>query len=103
MPSDAVMTKYMKAAVKLNEPGKVAKKKKAKKKNVAPPKIPAVLSKALAKKKKAKTFFESLSPSCQREYVEWITEAKREATVEKRLKTTIEWLSEGKKRNWKYM
>ena len=46
--------------------------------------------------------FEAFSPSHQREYVEWVTEAKQEATRERRLATTLEWLAEGKSRNWKY-
>lgn len=41
-------------------------------------------------------------PGAQREYVDWITEAKTDATRRKRLATTLEWLAEGKKRNWKY-
>lgn len=50
----------------------------------------------------AKACFDGFAPSCQREYVEWVTEAKRDETRAKRLNQTIEWLSEGKKRNWKY-
>ncbi len=44
----------------------------------------------------------SLSVSCRREYVEWITEAKREETRAKRLKTAVEWIAKSKSRNWKY-
>lgn len=57
---------------------------------------------ALAKAPKAKAVFESFSPSAQRDYVEWIAEAKQDATRHKRITTAIEWLSEGKRRNWKY-
>ncbi len=57
---------------------------------------------ALKKNKKALAAFEAFSPSCRREYVEWITEAKREETRAKRLKTGIEWTAKGKARNWKY-
>lgn len=46
--------------------------------------------------------FDNFAPSCQREYVEWVTEAKRDETRAKRLALTVEWLAEGKKRNWKY-
>jgi uncharacterized protein YdeI (YjbR/CyaY-like superfamily) len=46
--------------------------------------------------------FNNFSPSQKKEYIEWITEAKTEATREKRLKTAVEWISEGKHRNWKY-
>ena len=43
------------------------------------------------------------SPSNKREYIDWITEAKTEATRTKRLATAVEWMAEGKPRNWKYM
>jgi hypothetical protein len=46
--------------------------------------------------------FADFSPSHRREYIEWITEAKRPETRDKRIATTLEWLSEGKSRNWKY-
>jgi uncharacterized protein YdeI (YjbR/CyaY-like superfamily) len=65
--------------------------------------IPADLRGALKKNKKALTTFENFSPSHKREYVEWITEAKRDETRQQRLRTTIEWLAQGKPRNWKYM
>ena len=58
---------------------------------------------ALKKNKQALATFESFSYSHQKEYVEWVTEAKQEATRQKRLTTAIEWLAEGKPRNWKYM
>jgi uncharacterized protein YdeI (YjbR/CyaY-like superfamily) len=50
----------------------------------------------------AKAVFDGFPPSCQREYVEWVTEAKRDETRAKRLNQTVEWLAEGKRRNWKY-
>lgn len=50
----------------------------------------------------AKATFDALAPSHRREYLEWITEAKRPETRAKRIATAIEWLAEGKRRNWKY-
>lgn len=50
----------------------------------------------------AKGAYESFSPSAQREYLEWIIDAKRDETRDKRIAQSVEWLSEGKKRNWKY-
>ena len=50
----------------------------------------------------AKATFDAFPPSCRREYIEWIVEAKREETRAKRLAQTVEWLAEGKRRNWKY-
>jgi uncharacterized protein YdeI (YjbR/CyaY-like superfamily) len=57
---------------------------------------------ALDKAPKAKAVMEGFPPSCRREYLEWIAEAKQDATRQKRIATAIEWLSEGKRRNWKY-
>jgi uncharacterized protein YdeI (YjbR/CyaY-like superfamily) len=54
------------------------------------------------KNKKAAATFENFSPSCRREYLIWIAEAKRTETRQKRLETTLEWLKEGRKLNWKY-
>jgi hypothetical protein len=64
--------------------------------------IPPEFAAALERAPKAKATFEAFAPSCRREYLEWITDAKREETRAKRIATAIEWLSEGKKRNWKY-
>ena len=57
---------------------------------------------ALAKADKAKSTFDNFPPSCRREYLEWISEAKRDETRNKRIATAVEWLAEGKRRNWKY-
>ncbi len=69
----------------------------------APP-TPPELSAALAQKQHAKAAatWKDASPSMKREYIEWITEAKQEATRARRLATTLEWLAQGKSRNWKY-
>ena len=64
---------------------------------------PADLVAALKKNAKAKQTFDAFSPSHRKEYIQWITEAKRDETRQKRLAQTIEWLAEGKARNWKYM
>ena len=65
--------------------------------------VPDDLAKALKRNKAAQATFDKFSPSNKREYVDWITEAKTEATRNKRLETAIEWMAEGKTRNWKYM
>ena len=67
-----------------------------------PPEAPADLVAALKKNAKARKTFEAFPPSAQRDYVEWITEAKREATRASRLTQAVEWMAEGKRRNWKY-
>jgi uncharacterized protein YdeI (YjbR/CyaY-like superfamily) len=60
------------------------------------------LKAALMKSKKATATFDGFSYSHKKEYVQWLTEAKQEATRQRRLAQTLEWLTEGKKRNWKY-
>ena len=59
--------------------------------------------KALRKNKAALKTFAAVSTSNKREYIAWVTEAKIEETREKRLATAIEWMAEGKIRNWKYV
>ena len=70
------------------------------------PKPPAELhpefAAALDQAPKAKATLEAFPPSCRREYLDWIAEAKRDSTRKKRIATAIEWLGEGKRRNWKY-
>ena len=100
LPSDKVMIGLIQQAMELNEKGiNVRKKPAAPKTEVV---VPDDLTAALVKNKKAKAQFEKFSNSHRKEYVMWITEAKTEPTRQKRLATTIEWLSEGKSRNWKY-
>jgi len=64
--------------------------------------VPADLVAALEKNPAARAAFDAFPPSAKREYVEWITEAKREETRAKRLVRAVEWMSEGRRRNWKY-
>jgi uncharacterized protein YdeI (YjbR/CyaY-like superfamily) len=68
----------------------------------AAPKASPEFAAALKKNKKASAEFEAFSPSCKREYIDWIAEAKREETRDKRIAQAIEWIAEGKQRNWKY-
>jgi len=63
---------------------------------------PAEFKAALQRNKKAAAVFAAFSPSCKREYVEWIAEAKRQETRDKRIATAVAWIAEGKQRNWKY-
>jgi uncharacterized protein YdeI (YjbR/CyaY-like superfamily) len=101
LPPKKVLIGYLKQAMELNESGVKPPKAKpaaAKKPLVAP----AYLRAALAKNKKAKATFDDFSPSHKREYIQWLTEAKTDATRQRRLATAIEWMSEGKHRMWKY-
>ena len=101
LPPDEVLRGYIKEAVRLNEGRRQsaasdpdASKKKADHSRRS--------QRGLKKKKQALAAFENFSPSHKREYVEWITEAKREETRARRLRTALEWLAKGKSLNWKY-
>jgi len=67
-----------------------------------PPEVPPSLAAALKKNKAAAAQFASMPPGCRREYCEWIAEARRDETRLKRVATAVEWIAEGKRRNWKY-
>ncbi|HWE83431.1 MAG TPA: YdeI/OmpD-associated family protein [Terracidiphilus sp.] len=66
------------------------------------PETPSEFAAALKKNKKASAVFAAFSPSCKREYVDWIADAKRDETRHKRIAQALEWIAEGKQRNWKY-
>ena len=99
LPPDAVIVRAVKLAVVLNESG-VRPKRKLKRK--PPPKAPPYLVAALKKNAKARATFARLTPGQRREYVDWLVEAKQEATRERRLAQAIELLAAGKQRYWKY-
>jgi uncharacterized protein YdeI (YjbR/CyaY-like superfamily) len=100
LPSDTILAEYIEEAMSLIEKGlKVQKKEKVQLKEL---KIPDYFISALQKNTTALSYFEKLSPSHKKEYLEWITEAKTEATRNKRVSTAVEWMEEGKSRNWKY-
>ena len=67
-----------------------------------PPELHPEFAAALAKSPKAKAVLENFPPSARRDYFEWIGEAKQDVTRQKRIATAVEWLSEGRRRNWKY-
>jgi uncharacterized protein YdeI (YjbR/CyaY-like superfamily) len=101
LPADSVLVAYIRRAIALNEKGIKAP---APKRNRKPDlEVPPWFARALKQNKKALATFAAFSPSHKREYVEWLTEAKQEATRRKRLVTTLQWLAEGKPRNWKYL
>lgn len=101
LPSEKKLISLIKEAMALNEKGiKVSKKVVRSNKEID---IPDDFQSALSKNKKAKVVFDTFPPSHKREYIEWITEAKRDETRQKRIRLAIELISEGKHRNWKYM
>ena len=101
LPPKKVLMGYIRQAMKLNEDGvKPMRTKTGTKKPELD--VPDYLRAALKKDRKAQTAFDAFSPSHRREYIEWITDARTEATRNKRMETALEWIAEGKSRNWKY-
>jgi uncharacterized protein YdeI (YjbR/CyaY-like superfamily) len=100
LPPARTMKQYLKTAVRLIDEGVTRPRPAASRK--PPARVPADLKRALAANSRAAATFDELSPSHKREYIEWITEAKTAPTRERRLATTLQWLVEGKHRNWKY-
>ena len=102
LPPKRVLLGYIKKAVQLNDEGvkvPVRPKPKTDKKDL---KVPGYFLTGLKKNKKAHTVFEGFPYSKKKDYVDWVTEAKTDETRERRLATSVEWLAEGKSRNWKY-
>jgi uncharacterized protein YdeI (YjbR/CyaY-like superfamily) len=101
LPSKKAMVELIREAMRLNDEG--AKVERAPSTRSAKPlEVPDDLAASLKKDRKARTTFDNFSPSQKREYVEWLTEAKQDATRQKRLATAMEWIAEGKSRHWKY-
>jgi uncharacterized protein YdeI (YjbR/CyaY-like superfamily) len=100
LPSKKLMRDYIQKAMSLNESGTAVKRENRSPKKAIP--VPADFTAAVKKNRKALAAFEAFSPSHRREYLEWITEAKSEDTRQRRITQAIEWMAQGKSRNWKY-
>jgi uncharacterized protein YdeI (YjbR/CyaY-like superfamily) len=99
MPDERTLVKMAKEAAALNAAGiKVKRTTKARPALVAP----AGMLAAIKADKKAWAAWQAFNPSSQRDYVEWITEAKSDATRDRRLETAVGWIADGKRRHWKY-
>lgn len=102
LPSDELLAEFINQAIALNEDGVKGNMKTTPSKPKVEIAMPDYFAAVLADSPHAKTTFEAFSASHKREYLEWITEAKTVATRDKRMATAVEWLTEGKSRNWKY-
>jgi uncharacterized protein YdeI (YjbR/CyaY-like superfamily) len=104
LPSDGDLKNYFRTAAEAVDSGARTKNYSRPKAGTPKPapEIPAALAAALRKDKAAAKEFAAMPPGAQREYCEWIAEAKREETRDKRVVTAVEWIAEGKRRNWKY-
>ena len=101
LPPKRALAAIIRQAMKLNEQG-AKLPGRARTTPRAEADVPEALAAALARHAKARRTFEAFAPSHRREYCEWIAEAKRDDTRERRVAQAIEWLAEGKARNWKY-
>jgi|SRR5579871_2902264 len=100
LPPRKILLAYIRKAASLNDGGvKVVRPRSER----APIPTPAALAAGLVKNKTAKAVYERLAPSHRREYNEWIDEAKTDETRTKRVKQAVQWLAQGKPRNWKYL
>lgn len=101
LPSDDILLDFIRQAVHINENDiKPAEKKAPKPKEAID--MPADFADLLAANPAAQAHYDKFSPSAKREYLEWIVDAKSDATRQKRLQTAIEQIEEGKTKNWKY-
>jgi uncharacterized protein YdeI (YjbR/CyaY-like superfamily) len=101
LPVRKELVAYVRQAMAMIDAG--VKKTRPKTAPKPPPTLPADFAAVLKKHTAARKHYEAFSPSAQREYIDWITEAKTDATRQKRIDTALAWLAEGKHRNWKYM
>jgi len=100
LPSEKQLVALVRQAARLNDEGiTVVREKRAPK---PMPQAPPAFLKALRANTKAKQSYDAFSPSHRREYLEWIVEAKSDATRDKRIATAVQWLEAGKSRNWQY-
>ncbi len=100
LPAERRLIALVRKAAALNDSGvKAPRRPQAARAPIEPP--PAFVA-ALRKNQKARAACDALPPSHRREYLEWIVEARTETTRDRRIATAIEWLAEGKSRNWKY-
>jgi len=103
LPRDKDLKALLVEAVRKIDSGERATSMPRPKKSPRPPaEVPEALLAAFKKNKIAAKNFDAMSPSCRREYIDWINDAKRDETRATRVATTMEWVTEGRSRNWKY-
>ena len=100
LPADAELDALIREAAVLAAIAPVPRKAKHEPKPA--PAMHPQFAAALAQAPAAQAVLDGFPPGAQRDYLEWIAEAKQDATRAKRIATAIEWLSEGKRRHWKY-
>ncbi|TAK19041.1 MAG: hypothetical protein EPO35_00670 [Acidobacteria bacterium] len=102
LPSDAAIIKLLKTAKKLNDDNVQLPKRKVNRSKNRVVRVPPVFMKAINANAKARAAFEKFPYSHKKEYVEWIADAKKPETRDRRIAQAIQWMAAGKSRNWKY-
>jgi uncharacterized protein YdeI (YjbR/CyaY-like superfamily) len=100
LPPEAELDRLIREAAELAR--KAPAPRKAKHAPKPAPQMHPDFAAALAKAPKAKAALDGFPPSAQRDYLEWVADAKQDGTRHKRIVTAVEWLSEGKRRHWQY-
>jgi hypothetical protein len=104
LPADRVLVEYVRKAATLKDAGAKlpsrTRPQAAERREVV---VPDFFTTALRRNKPAQANFDKFSYSHKKEYIQWLTEAKREETRQRRLKTALAWIAAGKPQNWKYM
>ena len=104
LPTRAALVRLVREAVRLNEDGvKPPVPPRAQVDRSRSVRAPADLLAALRNNARARAAYDEMSQSHKREYIEWITEAKRDETRKRRVAAAVEWMAEGRIRNWKYV
>jgi uncharacterized protein YdeI (YjbR/CyaY-like superfamily) len=100
LPNSKILAGCVRKAAELNQAGVQKSRPRSRAKQKVS--VPADLKAALQKNARARKTFENVSYSHKKEYVKWITDAKRDETRKRRLQTAIQWLAQGKPQNWKF-
>lgn len=105
LPPDKQMLAWIRQAAALVDSGNYTSPMAGRAERAAKKPVPTPtpdFAAALKKNKQAAKVFEAFSASCKREYIDWIADAKQQATRDRRIAQAVEWIAEGKQRNWKY-
>jgi uncharacterized protein YdeI (YjbR/CyaY-like superfamily) len=102
LPDEKTLIRLVSEAAALNDQG-IKAPRRARPKTARTIRVPDYFMSALRRNRKALATFEGFNYSRKKDYVEWVTEARREETRNNRLETAVAWMAEGKERNWKYI
>jgi uncharacterized protein YdeI (YjbR/CyaY-like superfamily) len=102
LPDAQTLIGYVRKAVELKDAGVKLPPASRSPAKAQPLEVPDYLAARLKRNAKAQKTWDAFSPSHRKEYLAWLSGAKRAETREKRLALTLDQLTEGKRLNWKY-